>query len=183
MIETGVARKREKFRVIDNPTPIFQGGLNDPIGVTDQDRWCLANPQGCFSPRQGVLVLALFTALVVPYLLPEALVGGATVTGAGITAARNACPGGDCRQLADAFIKAVGGGRLITILPTGERALAVREGIFSTPVAYHAGVLLQNNTVVDVFLSRTFPSIQSWKEFLVQPGATVQIMTGGKVIK
>jgi hypothetical protein len=102
----------------------------------------------------------------------------------GIDAARSACPGGDCRQLSEAFMQATGRGDAITLVPRATQTLQTVEGVFSSPVAYHQAVLLENGAVVDPLLGATFLNVQAFVQYVVgsQGMAATQVMVNGRVV-
>jgi RHS repeat-associated protein len=91
--------------VVDMPSPIFKGGLNDPIEVTAREKACLKDRKSCPPPTltqaavvAGLLVGTAILGTLAAVLLPEsAVVGsqvipGAAAANAGAATAMRAAP-------------------------------------------------------------------------------------------
>jgi hypothetical protein len=189
MIGQGIAKKRPSWRgTTDVPIQDIKGGLNEAPGLERWEKEWISNgtlpPHITMSGRDRLFITSLMLAVLIPQLIPESAIGvsSASAATAGIAAARAACPGGDCRQLAEAFIRVTGGGKVISLVPRVGDVLQTRAGVFPSAVSLHEAVL-QGSRVIDPYLGRTFPSIQAFRDFVVGPNSGAQTLVNGQVIR
>ena len=174
--------------------------MDDRPSIAEQQSWDVARGQGAalgFATLLGMVEIeaavqsgALANAVnsVRNWLFGAPAAATATKTAAdkaqtcsideaAMQAARNACPGGQCNDMANALIKELGQGRLVQLLPNkGDGLLPTTNPNLGW--YQHTAVVTNAGEVLDPFTSTSYASIEAWRTSVVGAADVLTLIDG-----